>query len=140
MSELVIDCSIAVAWHFEDEWAADAEAVLRRLSRVTARVPGFFHLEILNALLYGERRHRTTPIKSDQFLRELRLLRIETEPSLSLVALQRIQALARAHQLSSYDAMYLELATRYGLPLATLDKRLRAAAQRAGVHLFDPAQ
>lgn len=44
--------------------------------------------------------------------------------------------LARAHHLSAYDASYLELAIRLGLPLACLDGKLRAAARATGVAEF----
>jgi predicted nucleic acid-binding protein len=49
-----------------------------------------------------------------------------------------VLALARQHALSAYDAAYLELALRLSLPLATLDRRLQAAATAAGVAIYSP--
>ncbi|HSG46523.1 MAG TPA: type II toxin-antitoxin system VapC family toxin [Longimicrobiales bacterium] len=43
---------------------------------------------------------------------------------------------ARVRGLSAYDASYLDLAMRYGIPLATLDQRLRAAAEAEGVERY----
>jgi len=63
-------------------------------------------------------------------------IRVEQEPADRM--LNEIFALAREHQLSTYDASYLDLAMRRGLPLATLDKSLRRAAGRCGVPLFKP--
>lgn len=107
----VLDCSLTVAWFFEDEMNRYAQAVEDSLA-AAAVVPGLWPLEVANALLVRERRCR---------------------------AWQHSLHLARSHRLSVYDAAYLELALRQGLPLATLDDRLAAAATSAGVPAYKPA-
>ena len=90
-------------------------------------------IEIRNVLLIGERRGRIDASISSHFLSHLDALPIEVDRSPSSI---RLLALARQHALSGYDAAYLELAQRNAAPLATLDRRLAAAATAAGVSLL----
>lgn len=100
-----------------------------------ARVPALWLFEISNVLTLAERRGR---VDSDWVTRSLEAflaLPIQVdrqEPSVLAPALARV---SRDQGLTSYDAAYLELAMRSGLPLATRDVALRAAAERAGVTL-----
>ena len=89
-------------------------------------------LEVRNSLLVGERRGRIRANEVDERLDSLRALplRTDSEPDLHVAF-----ALARAHRLSIYDAIYLELAKRTGLALATLDNRLKQAALSDGLAL-----
>jgi predicted nucleic acid-binding protein len=48
-----------------------------------------------------------------------------------------IPALAREHQLSAYDAAYLELALREGVAIATLDRKLERIALKCGVEIYE---
>ena len=135
MSDLVLDASIAAAWLFQDELEPRAEAALARLAEQSAFVPQLWRLEIRNVLLTAERRGRLTAgeaVEALDDLSELPIL-IDTTPDLDAA-----WALARAHQLSYYDALYLELAQRRNGTLATLDAALARAAKAAGVPLFAP--
>ena len=134
----VIDSSLAVAWHFEDESDAYADAVEDALAVSAALVPSLWPLEVANALLMGERRKRTTEAKVSQFLALLHALPIHMDDETTSRAWHDSLQLARAHTLSVYDASYLELALRRGLPLASLDKPLKKAATAVGVAEFKP--
>ena len=129
----VLDGSVTVSWFFEDEADAYAESVEDALAAAVAVVPSLWALEVANALLVGERRKRTTEAKVTQFLSLLKSLPIEIDDETLARAWQETLHLARAHNLSVYDAAYLELAVRHALPLATLDDKLKAAATAVGV-------
>jgi predicted nucleic acid-binding protein len=133
-ADLILDASATLAWCFEDERSADADALLERLATSVALVPGLWHVELANALLAAERRRRLTAAEIEEFYRLLRRLTIETDdPRLPPAPLL---ALARAHRLTVYDATYLDLALRRNLPLATRDAALGRAAGAAGVALL----
>jgi predicted nucleic acid-binding protein len=134
----VLDCSITLAWFFEDETDAHADAVRDSLASVSAVVPALWPLEVANALLTGERRKRTTEAKTTAFLTLLKSLPITTDDETATRAWQEALHLARAQNLSAYDAAYLELALRLGLPLATLDRPLKVAAKAVGVPEYRP--
>lgn len=134
----VLDCSVAVAWFFEDEANAYAEAVEDSLLASSAIVPSLWPLEIANALLMGERRNRATEAKVTTYLRLLAALPIAIDDETANHAWHQSLSLGRRHRLSVYDAAYLELALRQGLPLASLDKTLVAAARAAGIPIYKP--
>jgi len=134
----VLDSSITVAWHFEDESGAYAAAVEDALAVKAAVVPSLWPLEVANALLMGERRQRTTAAKVSEFLVLLQALPIRVDEETVPRAWHDTLHLARAHNLSVYDASYLELALRRGLPMASLDDRLKEAATAVGVAEFKP--
>lgn len=134
----VLDCSLTVAWFFDDEANAYALAVEDSLAAASAVVPSHWPLEVANALLMGERRKRTTEAKVTTFLGLLQSLPIAADDETMNRAWQESLGLARTHQLSVYDAAYLELALRRGLPLATLDQALRAAGNACGVPVYQP--
>lgn len=131
----VVDTSVAMAWILDDEATAYTEAVLDQLRVSGATVPAIWPLEVANALLMAERRQRLTQAQALRAIELLSPLPITVEDGQVARAWGPVRALARAHGLSAYDATYLELATREGLPLATLDGRLRSAAVRVGVPL-----
>ncbi len=135
MSDLVLDASIAAAWLFQDESEPRAEAALARLAEQSALVPQLWRLEIRNVLLTAERRGRLAADEAVEALDALSELPILTDTTPDLDA---AWALARAHQLSYYDALYLELAQRRNGTLATLDTALARAAKAAGVPPFAP--
>lgn len=132
---LVLDASVALAWIFPDEQDPMADSVLERIGDGAA-VPSVWILEVLNALLVGERRGRITQADVATSVALLGDLPIEPRTSSLIGEGVHTLELARAHNLSTYDAAYLELATRLGLPLATLDGRLRAAAEAIGIDLI----
>lgn len=129
----VLDASVALAWCFEDEQSARTDQVLQALEQGKAIVPAIWLLEVGNALLGAERRGLLTPAETAHFLELLRNLPINVEDTPATRPWSEILSLARLHRLSTYDATYLDLAMRLGLPLATLDAALRQAAQDSGV-------
>ncbi len=137
-ADFVLDRSITLAWFFEDESNAYADAVGDALVKASAVVPALWHLEVANALLVGERRKRTTEAKATQFLGLLQSLPISVDDATIGQAWGETLHLARGQNLSAYDAAYLELALRRGLPLATLDDRRKTAADAVGVSLYAP--
>jgi len=134
LSVLILDASIAAAWLFSDETEPQAEAVLARLAEDTAYVPQLWHLEVRNVLLVAERRGRIAAEHALELLETLGELpiRTDTTPDLAVAF-----ALARAHGLSFYDALYLELAQRRDGTLATLDSALARAAAAVGLSLSE---
>jgi predicted nucleic acid-binding protein len=133
---LVIDSSIAIAWCFPDEQDAYSQSVLDALVNEPAIVPDLWHLEVANTLLVGERRKRSTQANTVQWMTFLASLPITVDEHTHFHAFGDITALGRSHNLSAYDAAYLELAMRRGLPLATRDEKLKAAARAVGVILY----
>jgi predicted nucleic acid-binding protein len=132
----VLDGSITMVWGFEDESDAYAEAILDHMPDLQAHVPSIWPLEVANALLVGERRNRIKPADTARFLAILAAFPIAVDDQTAAHAWGDTMHLARAHNLSSYDASYLELAIRLGRPLAAQDGKLKAAAQAMGVPLF----
>ena len=57
-----------MVWGFADESDAYAEAILDNMPNLQAHVPSLWPLEVANALLVGERRHRITPADAARFL------------------------------------------------------------------------
>ncbi|MGZ3356966.1 MAG: type II toxin-antitoxin system VapC family toxin [Isosphaeraceae bacterium] len=135
----VLDGSVTMVWGFEDEADDYAEAILERMPDLQAHVPSLWPLEVANALLVGERRRRITPAETARFLAILGAFPITVDDQTVAHAWSDTMHLARAHNLSSYDAAYLELAIRLGLPLAALDGKLKTAAGAMGVPLFEGA-
>jgi predicted nucleic acid-binding protein len=115
---------------------AYAEKVLQSLAETEAVVPHLWHLEAANVLLGAEKRGELETGEVERFLAQLESLPIQVDPLTAHQAFSRTLGLSRAYKLSSYDAAYLELSIREGLPLATLDKDLRKAAKKADVDLY----
>ncbi len=135
----VLDASMTLSWAFEDESTPFTVGVLKSLETVHAIVPALWPFEVANVLSAAERRGRINAAAQAEFLERLRLLPIEIERRPAAWLAQQILPLTRTYRLSAYDAAYLELAIRDGLPLATLDDELRRAASAAGVALVDAA-
>ncbi|MEJ7606351.1 MAG: type II toxin-antitoxin system VapC family toxin [Bryobacteraceae bacterium] len=136
MSRFVLDASSVLTWCFPDEHADEAQYPFSLLNQQDGEAVStcFWPVEILNALLMGERRQRITQPLIQAFLADLRKLPVRLDvPSLDT---SKVEALARLYRLTAYDAAYLELAQRLNLPLATLDKALLLAAPAAGVALL----
>lgn len=135
MSNLVLDASLALQWFLEDE--ADRKyslAVLASLSEKRALVPFLWFYEVGNGLLMAYRRKRISLDQIDGFLTRLKALPIDAAQETPSEVLE-LPSLARAHDLTNYDAAYLGLANKFNLPLATNDSELRKAASSAGVTL-----
>ena len=133
MSAFVLDCSIAVAWLFDDEATPETDALLDRLKDDSALVPGLWHLEIGNVLARAERHKRVSSAQIAAHLELLSRLPIVTDAETQPRAFREILALARAQRLTTCDAAYLEFAMRGGIALATRDKALVQAARHLDV-------
>jgi predicted nucleic acid-binding protein len=131
---VVLDSSIVGCWCFPDEASSVADAALLAVSADEAVVPAVWWFEIRNLLLTGERVGRMHPGGTAEFLADLERLSIRTDRA---PVSDAVLALARGYRLTIYDAAYLELARRIGVPLATLDRQLAHAARAAQVPLLD---
>ena len=133
MSTFVLDCSVAIAWLFQDEASPNTDQLLKELRNDSnALVPNLWRLEFGNALTQAERRGRITAAQRTTTLELVRGLPITTDAETDNRAFREILNLART-SLTTYDASYLELARRHGVPLATLDKALIRAARGVAV-------
>ena len=135
MTLCVLDSSTALAWMLPAESSAESDALLDRIAEAGAVVPGLWRLETANGLLMAERRGRITLAERQEALSILADLPIQTDPHTAGHAWTETLALAAARNLTVYDASYLELAMRAGLPLASFDRALREAAAGCGVRL-----
>lgn len=136
---LVLDNSVTMRWLFGDgkpQERAYAGRVLDAMQNVTARVPMTWGLEVANVIAKAEAKALVTEARSGAFLEMLEEIEIEVDAATFAHALSDTLQLARRYKLSAYDASYLELALRTGLPLATLDEDLQKAAKKAGVKKF----
>jgi len=133
----VLDCTVTMAWIFDDEDDPLAAAVRDRLDGDVALAPSIWPLEVGNALLVAERRERVSRAEALRFLEVLRQLPIDVDATEAMIALDRALQIARETGVSAHDASYLELAARFGVPLATLDRRLARAAAQVGVALCE---
>jgi predicted nucleic acid-binding protein len=139
VSGFVIDASVALAWCFDDEAYGRNPRLLDRFEDERAEVPSLWHLELANALAMGERNKRITPARASEFIALIDGLPIVIDERTPNVALSTVLELSRREQLSAYDASYLELAMRRGVPLATKDNDLARAANHLGVTLLPTA-
>jgi predicted nucleic acid-binding protein len=136
MAIFVADASVTLAWCFQDEATPWADGLLDRLrfgDRIN--VPAHWPTEVSNGLLMGLRRKRIQPGRPDQFWDQLAVLPIDVESPLTPGQAKAVLILCEQHGLTVYDAPYLELAKRNGLPLATQDRALLRAAQLESVAL-----
>lgn len=132
----VLDASVALAWAFEDEGGDYPKLVLEALGRGEAVTSSLWPLEVANGLVAAERRGRIAAADSSRFAGLLLALPIVIEPLHRRRVFEATRLLARSRGLSVYDAHYLELALRLGVPLATLDRSLQTAAEAEGVGMF----
>ncbi len=133
MSEVVIDSSIALTWCFEDEASSETDALFERVRDDGAVVPALWHLELSNVLLQAEKRGRMTASDVAMRLELIAELPISVDQETTARAWREVLTMARTERLTTYDATYLELAVRRGLPLLTKDNELAEAAKRLGV-------
>ena len=138
MKGFVLDASVALRWFLDHPMPAYANRVKQFfLKGDRAMVPALWHLEMSNGLAVAERRSILTAPDVDQAMIDIeQIVAQAVDTDGNIVSVRQSLATARAFQLSAYDAVYLDLARRERLPLATLDDRLRAAAAHAGVELL----
>lgn len=136
MKGVVVDASVALAWCFPDEASDYADAVLVALEGHAIVVPAVWGLEIANAVLSGERSRRLRQPEIRRFTTLLDSLSLVQDMQPVGEHVGNVLPLAREYNLSAYDAAYLELSIRHGIPLATLDGKLHKAAQKAHITIF----
>ena len=130
---VVIDASFMLAIVFEDEQTPALTERGRQVSIDGGIVPRHWQLEVANSVLMSVRRQRIDHAKAATILATLARFKVSIDEPDPMTAWTAIYALAAEHRLTVYDAAYLELATRRGLPLASLDRALIAAARASGV-------
>jgi predicted nucleic acid-binding protein len=135
----VLDNSVALAWCFEDEQTPAVMALLDRVTETGATAPLLWPLEALNGLMVAERRRRLNAATRAALATFLRELPIMLDLDTAERAWGEAAPLAERFRLSVYDAIYLELALRRRLPLASLDQGLREAAMAVGVDVLGVA-
>jgi predicted nucleic acid-binding protein len=132
----VLDCSLTMAWVFPDEANASTDALRESLIDDNAVVPVLWPIEVANVLLVATRRGRITEEEWPRIRNDLNILPIDIDLESHDQVLERVLPIAAQYELSVYDAMYLELALRFGLPLASLDRKLNTAGKEAGLELL----
>jgi predicted nucleic acid-binding protein len=135
VSRFILDSTVTLAWCFSDEATGHTESFLNRLSSVTdtAVVPALWLYEVVNVVTLAARKRRITQLHATQFLQSLSDLPIEVDYPSTTLLFKAAPLLAERHRLTGYDAAYLELAIRLGLPMATLDQELIQASNATGV-------
>jgi predicted nucleic acid-binding protein len=133
---LVLDSSATLAWVYSNETTDAIRHVFDQVGDKGAWVPSHWRLEVANILEMSVRRGRNDVNFRDDTLADLALLPINLDPETNRHAWSATARLAERYRLTIYDAAYLELAQRRGLPLATLDGYLRVAAAAAGIALL----
>jgi predicted nucleic acid-binding protein len=128
----VLDNSVVTGWYLPDQATAYSESIALYLESDKALVPAIWQLELANVLKTACTRGKLGLDSARQILDALSHLPIEIDAT-PPPGQRQIFELAMRYQLSSYDAAYLELAMRHGLPIATLDQQLKSAATVAGV-------
>ena len=135
----VLDNSVTMRWFFGDgkpQELAYAGKVLDAMKKANALVPVTWGLEVANVIARAEAKGWVTEARSGAFIEMLEGVDIEVDTATFQHAMSDTLQLARRYKLSAYDASYLELALRQGIPLATLDEDLQKAAKKAGVKKF----
>jgi predicted nucleic acid-binding protein len=133
--DCVVDASFAASWCLPDEqMSGRIERIAETLRGGVIHAPELWMVELTNALLRAERRKRVSSSSVDAFLAEISLIKrrfysVSDDLSEAMI-------LSRRYQLSVYDALYIALAARLGLPLATLDTQQSFAAKSEGVALL----
>src|ERR1700733_12722272 len=128
--DFVLDCSITMAWCFDDESTDFTDSILESFNSKTAIVPTIWPLEVANVLLMAKKKNRITGIQSTSFIDALSTLPIVVDQSTTSRAMHSIFSLAGELDLTIYDATYLELAIREKVPLLTFDQALIKAAKK----------
>ncbi len=134
---LVLDCSIVLSWYLEEEKTSFTEHILTLVEKRQVFVPALWRLEFANALLMAERRRRISKTYRKVSLEHASQLPFRIDET--ILSLEAVSVLAETYQLTTYDAVYLELAFRKKLTLVTLDQALLSAAKKAKIsYLKEP--
>ena len=132
----VVDASSAMSWCFLDEATPATRKLLTDISEKSVLVPAWWYVEIANVLVQAERKGRIDADQVAEFIALIEALDVEVDNESPQRAFSHLLPLCRTHRLTSYDAIYLDLALRRKLPLASLDEPLRKAAKKLGIKLL----
>ncbi|HSU62334.1 MAG TPA: type II toxin-antitoxin system VapC family toxin [Burkholderiales bacterium] len=134
----VLDCSVTLPWFLEDERTEFTDSLLFSVKTTEYWVPAIWCLEFPNALLVAERRKRIDRGRRLEALDQVArlLVRVDNEP----IVMKAVSGIAERHDLSTYDAAYLELAVRLSAGLITLDRTLAQAASLEGIAVQAPGR
>lgn len=133
---LVLDSSVTLAWIFSDETTGGIQRVFDVVADHGAVVPSLWRLEIVNSLMTAMRRGRIDIGFRNAALADLAQLDIQIDPETDVQSWGTTLELADQFGPTSYDAAYIELASRRKLPLATLDEQMRVAGAALGLQLL----
>jgi predicted nucleic acid-binding protein len=136
VNAIVIDASVASSWCFDDEASLSREEVGLLFDTFACHVPAIFRVEVANAINVGVRRGRLTEARAMETLEHVQCLVWHVDPP-DADAMVASFAIARRHGLTMYDATYVELARRLGIPLASNDRDVRRSAAVEGVTIVD---
>lgn len=133
MPQFVVDASATLAWLFgEDAHRAQLPDGMDQAAMVA---PWLWRTEVTNAVLVKERRGHLSAADGTRLLQIVDALEVEIVGDPKHRSLESLAHFARPHQLTAYDALYLELAISLSLPLCTFDRGLQGAARQSGVPL-----
>jgi predicted nucleic acid-binding protein len=130
---LVLDASLTLSWALPDEASKYSDVILSRVAESGALVPGRWPHVVGNGLLMAQRRGRCTAAQCRAYVDALMQLPIEVAATSARDIFEGQTLLAERFGLTVYDAAYLNLALKRGLPLATQDKAMKGPARKAGV-------
>jgi predicted nucleic acid-binding protein len=130
---LVLDSSATLAWIFGDETTESIRTVFEQVVERGAFVPTLWRLEVANSLTTAARRGRIDPAFRDSALADLGAMGVIVDSATEMNAWGATLSIADRCKLTVYDAAYVELAQRRGLPLATLDGEMAAACDALGL-------
>jgi predicted nucleic acid-binding protein len=139
VTPFVLDASFALSWFFDDEFSSYSASIAEIMPRSQALVPIVWPLEMANGFLTAFRRGRLPETKAPALIGALDRLRVDIDRGIAPEFLtQATLTIGIAHRLSAYDASYLELAMRRGIPIATQDERLLRPTSAAGIEILQP--
>jgi len=137
MPQCLIDASTTLAWLFNEE--GRGSSLQQQFQSMDLVAPWLWRIEIVHVVLKRERQKKLTQAEGTQYLQAIEALNVEIIGESIDRTMVELAQIARPHQLTSYDAVYFDLAVRLGIPLFTDDGNLQAAAKRVGVELIKPA-
>ncbi len=136
MERFVLDASVALAWLFKDEETPASMAIHAMTDDHQIVVPPHWFAEVANGIRQGERSGRCSQDDLPGYLHILNLLSISVDTLAPFAQFSLVLPLARAHNLTIYDAAYLHCAVSNRLPLATFDRHLASAARSVSVEVI----
>lgn len=136
-TKIIVDASVVASWLLEDEQSDYALSVKEKIIEgFTMIQPSIWLFEITNILRNAQRRKRVSFAQSKDYLEAISALPIEISNYFNLHNSKDLFELADKHNLTTYDAAYIQLAKSYQVALATMDRELKQAAKREKVKIF----